>query len=157
MSTPFTCLIRYETNTTEEGLVSTSEYIVCLDKDGIKARDLDCNWEWESSVHCADHNDKCEEKDYLVTLHRFFDASANVEASVKFYEEGEGDGNPYAWCFYNSKDRLIYKYIINLETYSDISLYDELLEIDNKELNSLLIKYEDHNEIFDNLGYKQAL
>lgn len=157
MSTSFTCQTRYKANTTEEGLAFTSEYLAFFDKDGAKVRDLDCNWEWESSIHCNDHDDKCEEKDYLVTLNRFFDVSGNVDASVKFYEDGEVDGDPYAWCIYNSEDRLVYKYIINQETYSDINLYDELLKVDNKELNSLLLKHKAHNEVFDNLGYKQAL
>jgi len=51
-------------------------------------------------------------------------------------------------CFYNSEDSLIYKYIINPETYNDISLYAELLKIDNDELNNLLLKHEIKKQIF---------
>jgi len=63
-------------------------------------------------------------------------------------------GNPRAWCFYNSEDSLIYKYIISPETYNDISLYAELLKIENNELNNLLLKYEEHKSIFDSSSYK---
>jgi len=73
MNTSYTCQTRYKTNTNEEGLVFTTEYVAFLDKDGSKVRELDCNWEWESSIHCDEHSDECEEKDYLVTLNRFFD------------------------------------------------------------------------------------
>jgi hypothetical protein len=150
MNTSYTCQTRYKTNTNEEGLVFTTEYVAFLDKDESKVRELDCNWQWQCSIHCDEHSDECEEKDYLVTLNRFFDSKGNVDASIKFYLDGEIDGKPYAWCFYNSEDSLIYKYIINPETCNDINLYYELLKIDNKDLNSLLLKYKDHKEIFDN-------
>ena len=73
----------------------------------------------------------------------------SIEFYVEFYEECTTNGKPYAWCFYNSESDLIYKYIINSETYSDTNLYKELLEVDSEELNNLLIKYEEHKEIFD--------
>jgi len=149
-------LKRYKDKTVEREAYTANESYAFFNKDRVKVRELDCNWEWGSSIHCNNHDDKCEEKDYLVTLNRFFDASGNVEVSVRFYEEGEGDRNPYAWCFYNSEDRLIYKYIINQETYSDTSLYNELLEIDNKELNALLIKCKDHKVIFDKFITKRT-
>jgi len=89
-------------------------------------------------------------------LNRFFDKEGNVDTSIKFYEEGEIDGKPYAWCFYNSADSLVYKYIINPETYNDITLYDELLKIDNNELNNLLLKHEEHKAVFDYSSYRQV-
>ena len=147
-------LKRYKNNTIEREAYSATECYVFFDKDGIKVRDLGCNWEWESNIHCKGPNDNCKEKDYLVTLNRFFDKKDNIEASIKFYLDGEIDGKPYAWCFYNSKDKLFYKYIVNPEAYNNISLYDELLKIDNKELNNLLIKYEDYKTVFDNSNYK---
>ena len=58
------------------------------------------------------------------------------------------------WCFYNSEDSLIYKYIISPETYNDINLYAELLKIDNEELNNLLLKHEEHKAVFDSSSYK---
>jgi hypothetical protein len=63
-------------------------------------------------------------------------------------KSGEIDGKPYAWCFYNSEDSLIYKYNINPETYGDIDLYAKLLKIDNEELNNLLLKHEEHKGVF---------
>jgi phage gp16-like protein len=48
MNTSYTCQTRYKTNTNEEGLVFTTEYVAFLDKDGSKVRELDCNWEWET-------------------------------------------------------------------------------------------------------------
>ena len=150
-------LKRYKNNTIEREAYIATECYAYFDKNGIKVHDADCRWEWDSDIHCEGCNDECEEKDYLVTINRFFDSKGNVDASIKFYLDGEIDGKPYAWCFYNSEDEMIHKYIVNLETYSDINLYDELLKVDNKELNSLLLKHKAHNEVFDNLGYKQAL
>ena len=150
-------LKRYKNNTIEREAYIATECYTYFDKNGIKVHDADCRWEWDSDIHCEGCNDECEEKDYLVTINRFFDSKGNVDASIKFYLDGEIDGKPYAWCFYNSEDEMIHKYIVNLETYSDINLYDELLKVDNKELNSLLLKHKAHNEVFDNLGYKQAL
>jgi hypothetical protein len=118
-------------------------------------RDEDCRWEWDSDIHCEGHNDECEEKDYLVTTNRFFDESGNVDTSIKLYLDGEIDGKLYALCFYNSEDSLIYKYIINPETYNDISLYAELLKIGNDELNNLLLKHEGIKQFFDSSSYKQ--
>jgi len=155
MNTSYTCQTRYKTNTNEEGLVFTTEYVAFLDKDGSKVRELDCNWEWESSIHCDEHSDECEEKDYLVTLNRFFDESGSVDVSIKLYLDGEINGKLYALCFYNSEDSLIYKYIINPETYNDISLYAELLKIGNDELNNLLLKHESIKQFFDSSSYKQ--
>ena len=150
-------LKRYKNNIIEREAYIATECYAYFDKNGIKVHDADCRWEWDSDIHCEGCNDECEEKDYLVTINRFFDSKGNVDASIKFYLDGEIDGKPYAWCFYNSEDEMIHKYIVNLETYSDINLYDELLKVDNKELNSLLLKHKAHNEVFDNLGYKQAL
>jgi len=150
-------LKRYKNNIIEREAYIATECYAYFDKNGIKVHDADCRWEWDSDIHCEGCNDECEEKDYLVTTNRFFDSKGNVDASIKFYLDGEIDGKPYAWCFYNSEDEMIHKYIVNLETYSDINLYDELLKVDNKELNSLLLKHKAHNEVFDNLGYKQAL
>ena len=150
-------LKRYKNNIIEREAYIATECYTYFDKNGIKVHDADCRWEWDSDIHCEGCNDECEEKDYLVTINRFFDSKGNVDASIKFYLDGEIDGKPYAWCFYNSEDEMIHKYIVNLETYSDINLYDELLKVDNKELNSLLLKHKAHNEVFDNLGYKQAL
>ncbi len=150
-------LKKYKTNTIEREAYSATEQYASFNKDGVKVHDLDCHWEWESSIHCDEHNNNCQEKDYLVTLNKFYDTDGNVDVSIKFYEDGEVDGDPYAWCVYNSEDKLVYKYIINPETYSDINLYDELLKVDNKELNGLLLKYEEYKTVFDNPGYKQAL
>ena len=155
MNTSYTCQTRYKTNTNEEGLVFITEYAAFLDKDGSKVRELGCNWEWESSIHCDEHSDECEEKDYLVTLNRFFDESGSVDVSIKLYLDGEINGKLYALCFYNSEDSLIYKYIINPETYNDISLYAELLKIGNDELNNLLLKHESIKQFFDSSSYKQ--
>ena len=132
------------------------EYHVFFNKAGIKARDFDCRWEWESSIHCDNLNDKCTEKDYLVTINRLYNDQGNVDASIKFYLDGEIDGKPYAWCFYNSEDSLVYKYIINPETHNDINLYYELLKINNEELSSLLLKHKKHKAVFDNSSYKFA-
>ena len=144
-------LKRYKNNTIEREAYSATECYAFFDKNGVKTRDFDCHWEWESSIHCDERNDECEEKDYLVTINRFFDSKGNVDASIKFYLDGEIDGKPYAWCFYNSEDGLVYKYIINPETHNDINLYYELLKIDNKELNSLLLnlKYIEIIAVFD--------
>ena len=149
-------------NAIEREAYLATECYACFDKNGIKVHDLSCHWEWDSDsdIHCEGHNDECEEKDYyfekdyFVTVNRLFDSKGNVDVSIKFYEEGELDGNPCAWCFYNSEDSLIYKYIINPETYNDISLYAELLKIDNEELNNLLLKHEEHKSIFDSSSYK---
>ena len=62
MNTSYTYQTRYKTNTNEEGLVFTTEYVAFLDKDGSKVRELGCNWEWESSIRCDEHNDECEEQ-----------------------------------------------------------------------------------------------
>jgi len=78
-----------------------------------------------------------------------YNDQGSIELYVEFYEECTTNGKPYAWCFYNSESDLIYKHIINPETCSDINLYKELLEVDNEELNNLLIKCEEHKEIFD--------
>jgi hypothetical protein len=141
-------LKRYKNNTIEREAYSATECYAFFDKNGVKTRDFDCHWEWESSIHCDERNDECEEKDYLVTINRFFDSKGNVDASIKFYLGGEIDGKPYAWCFYNSEDSLIYKYNINPETYGDIDLYAKLLKIDNEELNNLLLKHEEHKGVF---------
>ena len=140
---------RYLDNNIEREAYLADEYHVFFNKAGIKARDFDCRWEWESSIHCDNLNDKCTEKDYLVTINRLYNDQGNVDASIKFYLDGEIDGKPYAWCFYNFKDELIHKCIISPEMRSNINLYDELLEVDNKELGSLLLKCKDHKEIFD--------
>ena len=138
-------------NTIEREAYIATECYAYFDKNGIKEHDIDCRWEWDSDIHCEGCNDECEEKDYLVTTNRFFDSKGNVDASIKFYLDGEIDGKPYAWCFYNSEDSLVYKYIINPETHNDINLYYELLKIDNKELNSLLLnlKYIEIIAVFD--------
>jgi antitoxin component YwqK of YwqJK toxin-antitoxin module len=138
-------------NTIEREAYIATECYAYFDKNGIKEHDIDCRWEWDSDIHCEGRNDECEEKDYLVTINRFFDSKGNVDASIKFYLDGEIDGKPYAWCFYNSEDSLVYKYIINPETHNDINLYYELLKIDNKELNSLLLnlKYIEIIAVFD--------
>jgi hypothetical protein len=149
-------LKRYKNNTIEREAYSATECYAFFDKNGVKTRDFDCHWEWESSIHCDERNDECEEKDYLVTLNRFFDESGSVDASIKLYLDGEIDGKLYALCFYNSEDSLIYKYIINPETYNDISLYAELLKIGNDELNNLLLKHEGIKQFFDSSSYKQV-
>jgi hypothetical protein len=143
-------LKRYKKHTIEREAYVATECFTFFDKNRIKVRDLGCYWEWDSDIHCEGRNDECGEKDYLVTINRFFDSKGNVDTSIKFYLDGEIDGKPYAWCFYNSEDSLVYKYIINPETHNDIGLYDELLKIDNKELNILLLKYKDNKEIFGN-------
>jgi antitoxin component YwqK of YwqJK toxin-antitoxin module len=144
-------LKKYKNNTIEREAYIATECYAYFDKNGIKEHDIDCRWEWDSDIHCEGCNDECEEKDYLVTTNRFFDSKGNVDASIKFYLDGEIDGKPYAWCFYNSEDGLVYKYIINPETHNDINLYYELLKIDNKELNSLLLnlKYIEIIAVFD--------
>ena len=148
-------LKRYKNNTIEREAYIATECYAYFDKNGIKEHDIDCRWEWDSDIHCEGHNDECEEKDYyfeidyFVTVNRLFDSKGNVDVSIKFYEEGELDGNPCAWCFYNSEDSLIYKYIINPETYNDISLYAELLKIGNDELNNLLLKHDGIKQFFD--------
>ena len=141
---------KYKNNTIEREAHSATECYAFFDKNGVKEHDVDCRWEWDSDIHCEGCNDECEEKDYLVTTNRFFDSKGNVDASIKLYLDGEIDGKPYAWCFYNSEDSLVYKYIVNPETYGDINLYAEFLKIDNKELNNLLLMHEEYKAVFDN-------
>ena len=140
-------LKRYKDKTVERESYTANESYAFFNKDGVKVRELDCFGSW-GSWHKSNDID-CEETDYLITTNRLYNDQGSIELYVEYYEECTTNGKPYAWCFYNSESDLIYKYIINSETYSDTNLYKELLEVDSEELNNLLIKHESHKEIFD--------
>jgi len=140
-------LERYKGKTVEREAYTANESYAFFNKDGVKVRELDCFGSW-GSWHKSNDID-CEETDYLITTNRLYNDQESIEFYVEFYEECTTNGKPYAWCFYNSESDLIYKHIINPETCSDTNLYKGLLEVDSEELNNLLIKYEEHKEIFD--------
>ena len=122
-------------------------------KNGFK--EYETGWCWSDLLD--------NEKDgYGVDVYNFFNNNGEINYSIRFYEETIDDSDseeffkPYSWCFYdikddsyNAKDNLIYEYIIDQDTYEDINLYDELLKIDNKELNKILVQIQKHKSIFD--------
>ena len=78
-------LRRYKSNTIEREAYSATEHFTYFNKSGFKVHDLDHYCDWDSDVCCED--DKCEVKDYLVTLNRLFDKGGNVDVAIRFYDE----------------------------------------------------------------------
>lgn len=119
---------------------------------GLKEYSINYRWDW-----WIDNDDE-----YLISVYNFFDETGELDHSIRFYEETINDpdskefSKPYSWCFYNvkddsynAKDKLIYEYLIDQKTHENINLYDELLKIDNKELNKILVQIKKHKSIFD--------
>jgi len=121
---------------------------------GLKEYIINFRWDWWLDVDDV----------YLIHVYTFFDNTGDeLDHSIRFYEETTDHPDfqelfrPYSWCFYdarddsyNAKDKLVYEYLIDQSTHKDIDLYDELLKIDNKKLNKILIQIKKNKSIFYN-------
>jgi len=102
-----------------------------FNKDGIKELAIDYRW----SPWSYEGDDE-----YIVIIYKYFDNTGELAHSVRLYDHRDELLETNSWCFYNANDELIYKYTVDQNTYKDIDLYNELLKVENKELNKILVK-----------------
>ncbi len=137
---------------------SFTEAFTYFSKNGLRKYEInrDCDLHYP---HCQEKSDNCKVKEYFVTWYKFY-TGGTPYIRIKFSQEDCPDkGKPYSWRFYinkndssNAEDELIYEYLIDQNTYKDLNLYDELLKIDNKKLNEILIQIQEYKSIFFNLN-----